>query len=95
VLARDTPPRVLDDKAKARFDRSDARIEERAKTLVELTQAAEFPLHRWPAHADEAARKPDARSAQRYRKMLPSLESHGLDRKALEAARGPSQMRKG
>jgi len=42
ALAREAPPRALSEKGQSKIAGGHARIEERAKTLVELTQSAEF-----------------------------------------------------
>jgi glutamyl-tRNA synthetase len=64
LLARQGPPVVLDAKAKARLIAAMPGLKERAKTLVELGQAAEFLFTDGPRTLDAAAEKlltPEAR----------------------------------
>ena len=64
VLARETPPRPLSDKARTRLIAAMGSLKERAKTLVELTAAADFLYTDGPRALDEAAAKllsPEAR----------------------------------
>jgi glutamyl-tRNA synthetase len=87
VLARETPPRALDEKARTRLVAAMPGLKERAKTLVELTQAAEFLFSDGPRTLDEAALKnltPEARAVMD--KALPALEATDWTGKALEAA---------
>jgi len=87
VLRRETPPRTLDDKARARLIAAMPGLKERAKTLVELTQAAEFLFTDGPRTLDEAAQKnltSDARAV--IARTLPSLEATDWTGKALEGA---------
>ena len=87
TLARETPPRALSEKAKARLVAAMPGLKERAKTLVELTQAAEFLFDDGPRTLDEAARKnlpPEA--GQVIGRVLPSLIATDWTAKALEAA---------
>jgi glutamyl-tRNA synthetase len=63
-LMRQQPPRSLDERAKARLQAAMPGLKERAKTLVELSQGAEFLYTNGPRALDEAAAKiltPDAR----------------------------------
>jgi glutamyl-tRNA synthetase len=65
-LARETPPRILSVTARRRLDAAMAPLKERAKTLVELIQGAEFLFTDGPRTLDDAAAKlltPDARAA--------------------------------
>ncbi len=87
TLARETPPRALSDKAKARLVEAMPGLKERAKTIVELTQAAEFLFDDGPRTLEEAAQKnlpPEARTI--IGRSLPSLEATDWTGKALEAA---------
>jgi len=63
-LAREEPPRHLDARAKERLKAAMPGLKERAKTLIELSQGAEFLYTDGPRQADEAAAKmltPEAR----------------------------------
>jgi glutamyl-tRNA synthetase len=87
MLARETPLRTLDEKAKSRLIAAMPRLKERAKTLVELIQASEFLFTDGPRTLDDAAQKnlsSEARSA--IAKVLPSLEATDWTGKALESA---------
>jgi glutamyl-tRNA synthetase len=87
VLARETPPSALDEKARTRLVAAMPGLKERAKTLVELTQAAEFLFSDGPRTLDETAQKnltPEARAVMG--KTLPALEATDWTGKALEAA---------
>jgi glutamyl-tRNA synthetase len=87
VLARETPPRSLDKEAKVRLTAAMPGLKERAKTLVELSQAAEFLFTDGPRALDDAAQKnltPQARSV--IARVLPALEGTDWTGKALEAA---------
>jgi glutamyl-tRNA synthetase len=64
LLGRETPQRVLDAKAKARLIAAMPGLKERAKTLVELAQAADFLYTDGPRTLDAQAEKiltPEAR----------------------------------
>jgi glutamyl-tRNA synthetase len=64
LLESGTPPRTLDHKAQDRLKAAMPGLKERAKTLVELAQAAEFLFSDGPRELDAAAEKlltPDAR----------------------------------
>jgi len=66
LIGRETPPRSLSDTARARLIAAMPALKERAKTLVELTGAAEFLFTNGPRKLDEAAAKvltPEARHA--------------------------------
>jgi glutamyl-tRNA synthetase len=87
ALAREAPPRALTEKAKARLVAAMPGLKERAKTLVELAQAAEFLFGDGPRTLDEAARKnlpPEAGKV--IGRVLPSLTATDWTGKALEAA---------
>jgi glutamyl-tRNA synthetase len=63
-LAREEPPRHLDARARERLKAAMPGLKERAKTLVELSQGAEFLYTDGPRQLDEAAEKiltPEAR----------------------------------
>ena len=63
-LAREEPPRHLDARAKKRLKAAMPGLKERAKTLIELSQGAEFLYTDGPRQVDEAAAKmltPEAR----------------------------------
>jgi glutamyl-tRNA synthetase len=63
-LAREEPPRRLDARAKERLKAAMPGLKERAKTLIELSQGAEFLYTDGPRQTDEAAAKmltPEAR----------------------------------
>ena len=86
-LARETPPRILSLPARQRLDAAIAPLKERAKTLVELIQGAEFLFTDGPRGLDEAAAKlltPQARAI--LAKTLPVLEATGWISEELEAA---------
>ena len=57
LLGQATPPRALSDTARARLIKAMPSLKERAKTLVELTSAAEFLFSDGPRVLDEAAEK--------------------------------------
>jgi glutamyl-tRNA synthetase len=64
-LARQTPPRTLDATAKARLIAAMPGLKERAKTIVELSKAAEFLFTDGPRSLDAEAEKllaPEARA---------------------------------
>ena len=87
VLSREMPPRVLDDKAKARLLAAMPGLKDRAKTLIELAQSAEFLFTDGPRTLDEGAQKnlpAEARAV--IAKALPALEVTDWTGKALEAA---------
>ena len=73
---RMTPPVVLDDKARARLALAMPGLKERAKTLVELVQGAEFLFTDGPRTLDAAADKllsPEGRA--NLASALPALEA--------------------
>ncbi|HEU0161358.1 MAG TPA: glutamate--tRNA ligase [Rhizomicrobium sp.] len=84
---RMTPPVVLDDKARARLALAMPGLKERAKTLVELVQGAEFLFTDGPRTLDAAADKllsPEGRA--NLASALPALEATDWSAAALEAA---------
>jgi glutamyl-tRNA synthetase len=84
---RETPPRILSAMAHQRLGSAMASLKERAKTLVELVQGAEFLFTDGPRTLDAAAEKlltPEARAAMAA--ALPALESTDWTGPALEAA---------
>jgi glutamyl-tRNA synthetase len=86
-LARETPPRILSMMARERLQSAMDSLKERAKTLVELIQGAEFLFTDGPRTLDDAAAKlltPDARAA--LARTLPALEDTDWSGPALEAA---------
>ena len=86
-LARETPPRVLSMTARTRLEAAMPPLKERAKTLVELVQGAEFLFTDGPRDLDEAAAKllsPEGRAA--LAAVLPALEATDWSGPALEAA---------
>src|SRR6185312_6914054 len=56
-LAREEPPRHLDARAKERLKAAMPGLKERAKTLIELSQGAEFLYTDGPRQVDEAAKR--------------------------------------
>jgi glutamyl-tRNA synthetase len=86
-LAREAPPRVLSMTARQRLVAAMPSLKERAKTLVELIQGAEFLFSDGPRTLDEAAAKlltPEARAG--LGAVLPALEATDWSGPALEAA---------
>ena len=86
-LARETPPRVLSMTARERLQAAMPSLKERAKTLVELIQGAEFLFTDGPRTLDEAAAKlltPEARA--HLAAALPALEATEWGAADLEAA---------
>jgi glutamyl-tRNA synthetase len=86
-LARETPPRVLSMTARHRLEAAMPALKERAKTLVELIQGAEFLFTDGPREPDAAAEKlltPEGRAM--LAKVLPVLEATDWSGPALEAA---------
>jgi glutamyl-tRNA synthetase len=76
LLAASSPPRVLGQKARQRFGAAMPGLKERAKTLVELAQAAEFLFSDGPRELDAAAEKlltPEAREV--LAGMIPALST--------------------
>jgi glutamyl-tRNA synthetase len=86
-LGRRTPPVSLSETAHARLVAAMPSLKERARTLVELSQAAEFLFTDGPRTPDEAAAKllsPEGRAA--LTAILPALEATDWSGPALEAA---------
>jgi glutamyl-tRNA synthetase len=84
-LARE--PRILSMTARTRLEAAMPSLKERAKTLVELIQGAEFLFSDGPRILDEAAAKlltPSGRAA--LAAVLPALEATDWSAAALEAA---------
>ena len=85
--ARETPPRILSQKARDRLRAAMGSLKERAKTLVQLDQGAEFLYTDGPRDLDAGAAKiltPDARALMA--RALPVLEATDWSGPALEAA---------
>ncbi len=86
-LAREAPPRILSVVARRRLEAAMGALKERAKTLVELIQGAEFLFSDGPRALDEAATKlltAEARAA--LAKILPALEATNWSAEELELA---------
>ena len=86
-LERETPPRVLSAQARARLLAAMPSLKERAKTLIELVQGADFLYTDGVRDLDAAAEKllaPEARAA--LAAALPALEAADWTGPALEAA---------
>jgi glutamyl-tRNA synthetase len=86
-LARETPPRILSLIARQRLEAAMGALKERAKTLVELIQGAEFLFTDGPRTLDDAAAKlltVDARAT--LAKILPALEATSWSGDELENA---------
>jgi glutamyl-tRNA synthetase len=86
-LARETPPRILSAKARERLLAAMPPLKERAKTLVELVQGADFLYTDGPRDLDEAAAKllpPEARAG--LSATLAALEATDWSGPALEEA---------
>jgi glutamyl-tRNA synthetase len=86
-LARETPPRILSDLARTRLLAAMPSLKERAKTLVELIQGADFLYTDGVRDLDAAAEKlltPEARTV--LAAALPALEATDWSGPALEAA---------
>ncbi|MDB5734420.1 MAG: glutamate--tRNA ligase [Alphaproteobacteria bacterium] len=82
-----TPPRILSETARTRLKSAMPGLKERAKTLVELVQGAEFLFTDGPRTLDAAADKllaPEARAI--LAQALPALEATDWTAAALEAA---------
>jgi glutamyl-tRNA synthetase len=92
-LARENPPRILDMAARARLQSAMPSLKERAKTLVELVQSADFLYTDGPRTPDAAAAKlltPEPRAL--LARTLPVLEATDWSASALEeAVRGFAQ----
>jgi glutamyl-tRNA synthetase len=86
-LGFETPPRILSAKARDRLLKAMPSLKERAKTLVELVQGADFLYTDGIRSPDEAAMKlltPDARA--QLARALPALEATDWSAAALEDA---------
>jgi glutamyl-tRNA synthetase len=86
-LERLTPPQPLSEPARERLKAAMPSLKERARTLLELSQSAEFLYTDGPRALDAAAAKllsPDGRSA--LAGVLPALEATDWTSAALEAA---------
>jgi glutamyl-tRNA synthetase len=84
---RQTPPLVLDVKARARLEGAISALKQRAKTLVELLQGAEFLFTDGPRTLDAAAEKLlTAEARQSLTRILPVLEATDWSAPALEKA---------
>jgi glutamyl-tRNA synthetase len=86
-LIREMPPRILSMTARQRLEAAMPSLKERAKTLVELIQGAEFLFSDGPRILDEPAAKlltPEGRAA--LATVLPALEATDWSGPALEAA---------
>jgi glutamyl-tRNA synthetase len=86
-LARETPPRILNELARERLKRAMPALKERAKTLVELAQSADFLFSDGKRMPDAAAEKllgQEARAS--IAKSLPALEATDWTAASLEAA---------
>jgi glutamyl-tRNA synthetase len=86
-LAQLTPPQTLSETARARLAAAMPSLKERARTLVELNQSAEFLYTDGPRALDEAAAGllgPEGRAA--LAAALPALEATDWTGPALEAA---------
>jgi glutamyl-tRNA synthetase len=84
---RETPPHILSVIARQRLQAAMGALKERAKTLVELIQGAEFLFTDGPRTLDEAAAKlltPEARAT--LAGALPVLEATDWSTEALESA---------
>jgi len=86
-LERQTPPRILSEPARARLKAAMPGLKERAKTLVELVQGAEFLFTDGVRDLDEAAAKLlSADGRANLAAALPALEATDWSAAALEAA---------
>ena len=85
--ARETPPRILSEAARTRLLAAMPALKERAKTLVQLDQGAEFLYTDGPRDLDAGAAKaltPEARAL--LGRALPALEATDWSGPALEDA---------
>jgi glutamyl-tRNA synthetase len=86
-LAQENPPRILSDKARARLLAAMPSLKERAKTLVELVQGADFLYTDGVRDLDEVAAKLLTREARAgLSKTLPVLDATDWTASALEEA---------
>jgi glutamyl-tRNA synthetase len=87
VLARETPPRTLTETGRKRLIAAMPWLKERAKTLVDLTQSAEFLFTDGPRRPDEGAqRNLSSEGRAVIGKVLPALEATDWTSAALEAS---------
>lgn len=87
LLARETPPRALDTKALQRLKQAMPSLKERAKTLVELIQSADFLYTDGPRALDAAAEKLlSTPSRELVRRTLAVLEATDWTAPKLEDA---------
>ncbi len=87
LLARRTPPHPLSEQARERLTAAMPGLKERAKTIVELADAADFLYTDGPRDLDAAAQKlltPEARAT--LGRVLPALEATDWSAPALEDA---------
>ncbi len=86
-LARETPPRVLDMKARQRLTSAMRGLKERAKTLIELVEAADFLYTDGPRSLDATAEKLlPSESRSILAKVIPALTQTDWSGPALETA---------
>jgi glutamyl-tRNA synthetase len=86
LLAREIPPRTLSASARERLLAAMPGLKERAKTLVDLAQSAEFLFSDGARSPDEAAAKSlDGDGRAMISKILPRLEMTEWTAQALEA----------
>ncbi|HUE63773.1 MAG TPA: glutamate--tRNA ligase [Rhizomicrobium sp.] len=86
-LAREIPPRILSVPARQRLEAAMGALKERAKTLVELIQGAEFLFNDGPRTLDDAASKLlTAETRAVLAKTLPVLEATNWTAEQLETA---------
>jgi glutamyl-tRNA synthetase len=87
MMGRETPPRSLDAAKKARLIAAMPGLKERAKTILELVQSAEFLYTDGPHRPDEAAAKvlsPEARAT--LARFIPKLDATAWKVSKLEEA---------
>jgi len=85
--ARETPPRILSQMARDRLRAAMASLKERAKTLTQLDQGAEFLYTDGPRDLDAGAAKILTQEARAVMaRTLPALEATDWSGPALEAA---------
>ena len=86
-LDRQTPPQLLSMTARSRLEAAMPSLKERAKTLAELVQGAEFLFTDGPRDPDEAAaRLLSAEGRAALSAVLPALQATDWTGPALEAA---------
>ncbi len=86
-LAREAPPRILNEMARSRLEYAMPALKERAKTIVELCQRAEFLFTDGRQPLDAAAEKLLGNEARvLIGKVLPVLEATDWSPPALETA---------